>query len=105
LQPGTFFDKNENLFVWRYQENDLYMDIGEQIRFRVLSLNFVEEAPMRKEVLMAARRAAAALPGAPVVTSPYLDDESAGRPESVPFKIVGSIAEDGLGLLSWWGAA
>lgn len=104
LQPGTFFDKNENLFVWRYQENDLYMDIGEQIRFRVLSLNFVEEAPMRKEVLMAARRAAAAVPGAPVVSSPNLEEET-GKPESIPFKLIGSIAEDGLGLLSWWGAA
>lgn len=91
--------------MWRYGENDLYMDVGETIRFRLLSLNFVEEAPMRKEVLMAARRAASALPGAPVLSPQGMEEEQGARPETVPFKLIGSIAEDGLGLLSWWGAA
>lgn len=93
------------MYVWRYGENDLYMDIGETIRFRLLSLQFVEEAPMRKEVLMAARRAALALPGGPVMTQQGVDEDQGSRPETVPFKLIGSIAEDGLGLLSWWGAA
>lgn len=109
LQPGTFFDKQENLYVWRYQENDLYMDIGESIRVRLLSYTFVEEAPMRKDVLMAARRAAAALPGGPVMVQQNqqqsAEEEAMSRPESVPYKLFGSIAEDGLGLLSWWGSA
>lgn len=102
LQPGTFFDTNEQLFVWRYQENDLYMDVGEQVRFRLLSSSFTEEAPVRKEVLMAAKLAAMN-PGAPG-TAPVVVDEEA-KVESAPYRLVGSIAEDGLGLLSWWGSA
>lgn len=91
--------------MWRYQENDLYMDIGERIRFRLMSSAFVEEAPMRKEVLMAAKRAAAALPGAPVLTQQGVEEEPTAKPESIPYKLIGSIAEDGLGLLTWWGSA
>lgn len=34
------------------------MDVGEQIRFRLLDQHFVEQAPVRKEVLMAAKLAA-----------------------------------------------
>jgi hypothetical protein len=26
-------------------------------------------------------------------------------PKVPPYKIIGSVAEDGLGLLSWWGAS
>jgi len=83
------------------------MDIGEPIRFRLLSLNFVEEAPMRKEVLMAAKRANALAGGAAggLIGQSMMEEETAGKLESVPFKLVGSIAEDGLGLLSWWGLA
>ncbi len=82
------------------------MDIGEPIRFRVLNSTFVEEAPMRKEVLMAAKKAAAALPGAPVLSPTMETDlQQQNEPESVPFRLTGSIAEDGLGLLSWWGAS
>lgn len=104
LQPGSHFDKSEQLWVWRYDENDLFMDVGEPIRFRVMNGVFVEEAPVRKEVLMATRKAQlAATSGIPNVMQ-MVEDES--KTDVVaPYKLVGSIAEDGLGLLAWWGGA
>lgn len=79
------------------------MDVGEAIRFRLLEQHFIEEAPVRKEVLMAAKMAAMN-PGAAPQSNP-VPAEAAEEPgpEQSPFRLVGSIAEDGLGLVSWWG--
>jgi len=104
LQPGSHFDKSEQLWVWRYDENDLYMDVGEPIRFRVMNGIFVEEAPVRKEVLMANRIAQLAAASSNPSAMQLVEEES--KTDVVPpYKLVGSIAEDGLGLLAWWGGA
>jgi DNA-directed RNA polymerase III subunit RPC8 len=102
LQPGSLFDAAEQVWVWNYGESQLFMDVGEPIRFRLLEQHFIEEAPVRKEVLMAAKMAAMN-PAVPVATQATAEPEEEPVPEQSPFRLVGSIAEDGLGLVSWWG--
>ena len=50
LQHPYRFDENEQVWVWEYptedgDHHDLYMDIGEEIRFRVTSETFVDASP------------------------------------------------------------
>ena len=71
------------------------MDVGDSVRFRVISETFYDNLPMQKEQLMA-RRATAEANNVDISKVPMV---SIQRP---PYTIMGSIAEDGLGLLSWW---
>jgi DNA-directed RNA polymerase III subunit RPC8 len=70
---GTEFDNEENVWIWKFQDNDLFMDLNEQIRFRVESDAFTDKYPV--------------------------GDEKVVEP---PFKIMASCAEQGLGLVIWW---
>lgn len=72
----------------------MFLDNGEAIRIRILSEHFTETAPLQKEALMAAR--AAALSEVPAAPSEVV------LPSTAPYKLVASIAEDGLGLSRWW---
>lgn len=90
MQPGTSFDPTEQSWVWNYGEggeSKLFIDVGELIRFRVLQEHFVEtkDANVRKQ------------------TTTIEDNALSSSSTSVsPYRITASIAEDGLGLLSWW---
>ena len=45
----VFSDKEEQLWVWEYEAedgtHDMYMDIDEEIRFRVIKETFVDTSP------------------------------------------------------------
>lgn len=57
------------------------MDAGEEIRFRVINELFVDTSP----------------------TGPNMAQTNNETTEKkVPFKIIGSVNEPGLGLTSWW---
>lgn len=103
LQPGSAFNTEERLWVWNYDGNELFMDLDEKIRFRVLAETFAEVAPVQKEALLAS--VANKMNGSGSLTE---SDEKLAL-ESVatvpPYKIIGSVAEDGLGLLTWWGVS
>lgn len=108
MQPGTVFEIGEQSWVWNYSStgaaadmdtsgdgksaagSKLYLDAGELIRFRVIQEAFTEtrESIYKKPTTIAASSG----------------DGPADRhtPSAAPYRIVGSIAEDGLGLLSWW---
>ena len=94
LQHPHRFDESDQVWVWEYPtedeegkeaHHDLYMDPGEEIRFRVTSENFVDCSP-----------------NAPDPSKP--DPDSLADPDKprVPFQLSASINEPGLGLLSWW---
>lgn len=102
LQPGTVFNADERLWVWNYDGNELFMDLDERIRLRVLGESFTEVAPVQKEALLAsvANKLNAAAPITNVDQQVALD----ATPPTPPYKIIATIAEDGLGLASWWGA-
>lgn len=40
LQDPSFYDEAEKLWLWKFEGNDMYMDIGEEIRLKVTSLRF-----------------------------------------------------------------
>ncbi len=100
FQPGTTFNPSERLWVWNYDGNELFMDLEEPIRFRVLVQSFTETAPVQKEALLAAVSNKMNGIGEIGKQEEELAGEAVqGQP---PFKIIATVAEDGLGLLSWW---
>ncbi|CAF0991663.1 unnamed protein product [Didymodactylos carnosus] len=92
LQHPSRFTEAEQLWAWEYTNEDekhnMFMDIGEEIRFRVVQEIFEDTAP--KELPNA---------GAPT-TSSAIDLEQIEK--KAPYSIIGSISEQGLGLFAWW---
>lgn len=88
LQHPNRFDQVEQAWVWEYDpgngdKHDLFMDVGEIIRFRVVDETFAESQP----------------------SNPLNPEEAAKKTESKnvsPYTLKGAIDEPGLGLLSWW---
>lgn len=78
LQSPARFDSEENCWVWEYADgietHNLYMDEKEEIRFRVVKVEFNDVAKRKVS-----------------------DGE-----DLLPMKIIGTVSEPGLGLLSWW---
>ncbi|XP_069764015.1 DNA-directed RNA polymerase III subunit RPC8 [Narcine bancroftii] len=89
LQQPAKFDETEQVWVWEYETeegtHDLYMDVGEDIRLRVVDETFVDTSPT----------------GPSTADNSTSTAEEAVRKES-PYTLTGSISEPGLGLLSWW---
>lgn len=87
-QPSKFVDK-EQLWAWEYEmedeKHDLFMDIGEEIRFRIVDETFVDTTPL-----------------GPDGTATSCEETSEPEMKKSPYAIIGSISEPGLGLLSWW---
>ncbi|XP_078347084.1 DNA-directed RNA polymerase III subunit RPC8-like [Oculina patagonica] len=88
LQQPSKFDEDEQLWVWEYMTDDgghdLFMDINEEIRFRVVDEVFTDLSPAGPE--MSGEKQSA--------------DETENKRS--PYTITGSISEPGLGLRSWW---
>lgn len=86
LQQPCRFDEEENLWVWEYEtadgKHDMFMDIGEEIRFRVLRNTFQETKPAD--------------------IAPSEEKKSEESTSTPPYIVTASISEPGLGLLSWW---
>ncbi|XP_064479009.1 DNA-directed RNA polymerase III subunit RPC8-like [Ornithodoros turicata] len=86
LQHPSRFDEAEQLWVWEYEsedkKHDMFMDLGEQIRFRVVAESFVDTSPDSPDV---AER-----------------PEIEVKEKRMPYSLTGSISEPGLGLLKWW---
>jgi len=86
LQHPSRYDEAESVWVWEYlpegeeETHDLFMDPGEQIRFRVTGETFVDTGPK----------------------APLALETEAEEGRTAPYSIVGSCSEPGLGLLSWW---
>ncbi len=82
------FDEKEQVFVWQYDpSHEFFIDVGEQVRFRVVEEQFVDTSPsgpVKKNELG-------------TVSISQNKDES-----KCPYTIIGSINESGLGLVSWW---
>ena len=52
LQHPSRYDDQENVWIWEYpledgEHHDLFMDPGEQVRFRVVSESFVDVGPTK----------------------------------------------------------
>ena len=79
MRPMTTLG-DDHLWIWHYDTDagraDLHFDLDEQIRFKVIDEIFTEVGP------------------------PSTNPEP-GK-EQIPYKLIGSIDDDGLGLLKWW---
>ncbi|ORX85228.1 hypothetical protein BCR32DRAFT_229818 [Anaeromyces robustus] len=93
LTPDTTFDKTQNVWIWNFNETDkLYIDKNEEIRFQVLTELFVDTGPMSKKKPF----------GQDPQESTKQLNESAESELVVPYSIIGTITQQGLGLTSWW---
>ncbi|KAJ1964365.1 DNA-directed RNA polymerase III complex subunit Rpc25 [Dipsacomyces acuminosporus] len=81
MPVGSEFDATEGVWVWRFDGNELFMDLDELVRFRVLDLKFLDVNPPRPKVG---------------------DADTAPVSHQSPFSLVCSVVDSGLGLLSWW---
>lgn len=87
MQNPSRFDMKDKVWVWEYDNCgdtvELHMDIGETVRFRVVSEQFVDTHPG--------------------VDSGLLDtgDIATSKSKS-PYSIVGTVREPGLGVIGWW---
>jgi len=87
MQNPSRFDTKDKVWVWEYDNCgdtvELHMDIGETVRFRVVSEQFVDTHPG--------------------VDSGLLDTgEIATSKSKSPYSIVGTVREPGLGVIGWW---
>eukprot|EP00038_Savillea_parva_P030044 m.75108 g.75108 ORF g.75108 m.75108 type:complete len:197 (+) comp8967_c0_seq2:256-846(+) len=82
MQPDTYFDKKEQLWVWKYGDADLFMEIDEVIHFRVVHDDFHDITP------------GAAL-------GPSADGDGEKELQS-PYVLTCSVNDFGLGVASWW---
>ena len=90
--------RNFQVWVWDYPTDEgshtLFMDPGEEIRFRVTTESFVDCSPNV----------------APKIDPTSTAPDPTGQPEPdldleekrIPYQLKGTINEPGLGLLSWW---
>ncbi|XP_055628764.1 DNA-directed RNA polymerase III subunit RPC8 [Toxorhynchites rutilus septentrionalis] len=90
LQHPSRFEEAEQAWVWEYpledgKKHDLYMDIGENIKFRVSGELFEESSPI----------------GPPDQEMPSTSTVSKDTSKT-PYRITAAINESGLGLISWW---
>lgn len=100
MREEMYFEPSEQVWLWKYdEETKMYLDNGEQISLRILNEQFTESAPLQKDALMAAR--AASLNPMSRNNEESVEELSL-KPSSTPYKIIASIAEDGLGPLKWW---
>ncbi|OAE28249.1 hypothetical protein AXG93_4492s1400 [Marchantia polymorpha subsp. ruderalis] len=74
LQQPSVFDEEEKLWIWNFNGNDMFMDLDEEVRFRVVQVKY---------------------PTIPI-------EQDKGAKPFAPMEITGDINADGLGLVSWW---
>nr|CAG4651320.1 EOG090X0DHL [Simocephalus serrulatus]SVE94495.1 EOG090X0DHL [Simocephalus serrulatus] len=88
LQNTSRFDEAEHVWIWEYvteeSKHDLFMDTGEEIRFKVVAEDFSDTTP-----------------SGPSNESPEASLDSKEN-KRMAYRITASINESGLGLLSWW---
>ncbi|GAB6022892.1 hypothetical protein CHUAL_006987 [Chamberlinius hualienensis] len=80
IRPCKFDEQNQS-WIWEYEgQHNFTMEKGDQIRFRVINETFIDVTP----------------------SGPVTDQKSMDIEKRIPYSIMGSINESGLGLPSWW---
>lgn len=89
-QPIEFVD---GLWMWLYEGQQLFFDLGEQILFRVVMEEFLEVQPSP----MFARK------NASIANSNATGGQDLEGPAPVAnYKIIGDVQDMGLGVTRWW---
>jgi len=109
LQHPHRFDESDQVWVWEYPaedddgqptSHDLFMDPGEEIRFRVTGETFVDCSPNAPDPSKPNQldQVDSTSTGGGVIGGDVVDPSD----KRIPFQLHASINEPGLGLLSWW---
>lgn len=93
-EPANF-NETDQTWTWHYvdeedKQHNLLLEVGDQIRFRVHKEIFVDVSPQGPSQVNAS------------VPTPGPSLLSEGEKTEVPYTIIGSISESGLGMTSWW---
>jgi len=130
LPQPSIYDVNKNIWSWRHcpnpeeepdEFNDLALEVGEEVRFRVRTINFVTVTNTIKEKRTSVSSESRAGTGdgdegggtrlrssssvglsSSASSSGGADGGGDGAPPA-PMQILGLMNEDGLGSLAWWG--
>ncbi len=81
LFPDTEFEKTEQVYIWRNDETELYFDKGDIVRFRVENEEWHDLS---------------------MLAPPSKVDTTGEIEKKVPYSIVASMQEPGLGNVLWW---
>ncbi|RKU41171.1 DNA-directed RNA polymerase III subunit rpc25 [Coniochaeta pulveracea] len=81
MPDEAVFEPSEGLWVWRDEDQTMYYDTHEMVRFQVLTEEWHDQTPTGPEGL--------------------IEEESGGRPIP-PYRITGSMKGSGLGCCLWW---
>ena len=111
LQHPARYDDSESVWIWEYpledgEHHDLFMDAGEQIRFKIVSESFVDSGPVKSK--SGAETDTKKVNITIICTFYVLSITSLSFQDEVkvsPFSLTASINEPGLGLLKWWEAS
>jgi DNA-directed RNA polymerase III subunit RPC8 len=94
------YDKNEQLWVWKYEGHELYIDLNTDIRIQVTK---VEYAKRQKTPVIINQPVDPTTGQAVTQMEPNPNVSITSIADCKPaMKITASIADDGLGLLAWW---
>eukprot|EP00048_Salpingoeca_helianthica_P002609 m.58812 g.58812 ORF g.58812 m.58812 type:complete len:199 (-) comp12206_c0_seq1:37-633(-) len=84
MKRDTRFDAKDSVWFWQTGESEAFLDLQQEIRFRVVEDLFVDITPHEAP---------------PSTVAVAAEEETRKRS---PYTIVGSIDDDGLGLTIWW---
>lgn len=110
LQYPSNFDEDEQVWYWQYETDDgphrLFMDQGQEVRFRVVGETFHDTAPALRRVEVAGPAGASG----PATIEPVDASSSSAGPagaastaeKKAPYVLKATVNEPGLGPLSWW---
>ena len=99
MQQPAVWDAGERLWLWRYEGHDLYMDLDQPVRVKVLSVDYAKRTDPMAEGAAAAGAGEGEAGGSGGVGAAVKDCIANYRPA---MRVNASIKEDGLGLLTWW---
>ncbi|ESP03852.1 hypothetical protein LOTGIDRAFT_109978 [Lottia gigantea] len=90
LQHPAIFESQDQIWAWEYEVDEdtkhkLFMDIDEEIRFRVVDETFTDTTP-----------------SGPDTTNTESDIPTDPELKKPPYTITASISDSGLGCMSWW---
>ncbi|KAL2129027.1 hypothetical protein VTI74DRAFT_8323 [Chaetomium olivicolor] len=85
LPEGSEFEPNEGLWVWKEEDQVMYFDNNELVRFRVISEDWHDQTPSK-----------------PVEAAEGAEEEVVPVNTKPPYRIVGSMNGPGLGCCLWW---
>eukprot|EP00475_Leptophrys_vorax_P032346 TRINITY_DN4979_c0_g1_i2.p1 TRINITY_DN4979_c0_g1~~TRINITY_DN4979_c0_g1_i2.p1 ORF type:complete len:228 (-),score=67.14 TRINITY_DN4979_c0_g1_i2:1166-1849(-) len=94
LPKPAHFNELEGLWVWKYDENDLYFEQNEMVRFRVTSVRYLDRNGKDEEKDNN--------DSAATTTSTTSKNQQSLEAMTPVMKVLGSMIEPGLGPPRWW---